>query len=75
MAVSFSNHIRPLFRDDIDVESMKAYGMDLSSYDDVKKHAAEILRTVDEGSMPCDMQWMAEQVALFQQWMDDGMNP
>lgn len=75
MAVSFAKDIRPLFRDDLDVESMKAYGMDLSDFEDVKKHAAEILRTVDEGSMPCDMQWTAEQVALFKQWIDDGMNP
>ncbi len=75
MALSFLKDIRPLFRDDPDVEAMKGFGIDLSSYDDVKQHAAAIYKTVEEGNMPCDDPWPKEWVARFQQWMEDGMAP
>ena len=39
MALSFAADIRPLFRDDPDVEVMKPFGLDLSSYADVKAQA------------------------------------
>ncbi len=73
MALSFAKDIRGLFRDNPDVEAMKDYGIDLSSYDDVKKHSAKIYETVADGSMPCDKPWPKEQVAIFKQWMDEGM--
>ena len=41
--LSFAADIRPLFTD-VDVEHMQNYGIDLSSHDDVKKHAANIPR-------------------------------
>jgi hypothetical protein len=72
MAVSFATDIRPLFRD-FDIEAMKGFGMDLSLYDDVKKHADAIYKTLEEGSMPCDDPWSKEQLAKFKQWMDEGM--
>ncbi len=75
MALSFAKDIRPLFRDDPDVEAMKPFGMDLSSYADVKAQAAPILSRLEDGSMPCDEPWPAEQIARFKQWMDDGMAP
>lgn len=75
MAISFAKDIRPLFRDEPDVEAMKGFGLDLSSYDDVKTHAAGILERLDDGSMPCDEPWPKEQIARFKQWMDDGMAP
>ena len=75
MALSFAKDIRPLFRDDPDVEMMKAYDLDLSSYADVKAHVDAIYRTVEDGSMPCEDPWPEEQVAKFKQWMDDGMQP
>ena len=75
MTVSFARHIRPLFRDTPDVDSMKDYGLDLSSYDAVRAHAAKILETLQDGSMPCDAPWPAERVTLFQRWMDEGMAP
>ena len=75
MAVSFARDIRPLFRDTPDVDSMKDYGLDLSSYDQVKGQAEKIYETLNNGSMPCDSPWPAEQVALFKRWMDDGMAP
>ncbi|HEY1272638.1 MAG TPA: hypothetical protein VGF08_11660 [Terriglobales bacterium] len=75
MALSFAREIRPLFRDSPDVDSMKAYGIDLSSFDDVKAKSAAIYATLEDGSMPCDEPWSKEKVALFKQWMDEGMAP
>jgi hypothetical protein len=75
MALSFATDIRPLFRDEQDVEVMKNVGLDLSSYEDVKKNAEAIHERVADGSMPCDDAWPKEQVAKLKQWMDDGMLP
>jgi len=75
MAVSFASDIRPLFRDSPDIDAMKEYGLDLSSYGDVKAQAAKIYAALEDGSMPCDGAWPKEHVALFKQWMDSGMQP
>ena len=75
MALSFAKDIRPLFRDDPDVSSMKDYGLDLSSYSHVKTKAQSIYATLADGSMPCDGAWPAERIALFKKWMDEGMAP
>ena len=40
-ALSFAVDISPLFRS-YDIESMEKYGIDLSSYEDVKDHAQDI---------------------------------
>ena len=42
MAVSFAADIRPLFRDSPDVDSMQGYGLDLSSYEEVRAGAPKI---------------------------------
>ena len=73
MAISFAKDIRPLFRDSPDIDSMKDYGLDLSSYEDVKAHADAIYARLEDGSMPCDEPWPVEQLTLFQQWMKEGM--
>jgi hypothetical protein len=73
MAFSFAIDIRPLFRDTPDVDAMKSFGLDLSSYADVKAQAQGILERLEDGSMPCDEPWLAEQIAKFKQWMDEGM--
>jgi hypothetical protein len=75
MVVSFAADIRPLFRDSPDVDSMKDFGLDLSSYDDVRAKAGAILARLEDGSMPCDGPWPKEQLALFEQWMEEGMAP
>jgi hypothetical protein len=75
MALSFANDIRPLFRDSPDIDSMKEYGLDLSSYKDVRGQAGAIYARLKDGSMPCDGAWPVEQIGLFKQWMDDGMAP
>jgi len=73
MALSFKADIRPLFRDSPDVDSMKEYGLDLSSYEEVKGQAKEIYARIADGSMPCDEPWPEERLALFKLWMDEGM--
>ena len=54
---------------------MQGYGLDLSSYADVKERAAEIYEALAKGSMPCDEAWPKERVELFKQWMDEGFAP
>jgi hypothetical protein len=73
--VSFEHDIRPLFRDSPDIDTMQGYGIDLSSYEDVKTRASEIYKTLADGSMPCDEPWPSERVALFKRWMQEGMAP
>ncbi len=75
MALSFGKDIRPLFRDELDVETMKPFGLDLSSYDDVRSQAGNILARIEDGSMPCDGEWPKEQIDRFKQWMNEGMAP
>jgi len=72
--LSFTTDIRRLFRNR-DVDAMKEYTLDLSSYEDVKAQASEIYERLEEGTMPCDAPWPEEQVSLFKQWMEDGMLP
>jgi len=69
----FAADIRPLFRDK-DVKRM-AFAFDLASYDDVKSNAPGIYERLADGSMPCDGAWSPEQIALFRQWIDDGLQP
>jgi len=68
--VSFSKDIRPLFRAK-DQESMRR-AFDLSDYADVAEHADAILETLRSGKMPCDGAWPADQVQMFQRWVDGG---
>jgi hypothetical protein len=75
MALSFAVDIRPLFRDSPDIDSMKEYGLDLSSYEDVKAQAGAIYARLEDGSMPCDGPWPANRMELFKQWMEEGMVP
>jgi hypothetical protein len=75
MAVSFASDIRPLFRDSPDIDTMKEYGLDLSSYEDVKSQANKIYAALADGSMPCDGAWPNDHLDLFKQWMDGGMPP
>jgi hypothetical protein len=51
-----------MFRD-TDVDTMKDYGLDLSSYDEVKNKVQAIYATLAEGTMPCDRAWPKDRVA------------
>ncbi len=75
MAISFATEIRPLFRDSTDVDTMQGFGLDLSSYDDVKARALDIYARLEDGTMPCDEAWPTERLALFRRWIDEGMAP
>ena len=75
MALRFATDIRPPFRDVADVDAMKDYGIDLSSYADVKARAEKIYATLADGSMPCDEPWPAGRVALFKRWFDEELSP
>jgi len=75
MALSFAKDIRPLFRDELDVEAMKPFGLDLSSYDDVRAQADNIVLRLEDGSMPCDEVWPKEQIDRFRTWISEGMAP
>jgi hypothetical protein len=69
-AISFEQHIKPLFREH-DRQSMKP-AFDLWSHDDVALNSEAILGRLREGTMPCDGAWPDEQVALFQGWVEGG---
>jgi CDGSH-type Zn-finger protein/truncated hemoglobin YjbI len=70
-AVTFAAHIRPLFRTR-DRQSMR-FAFDLWDYEQARDHAAGILARLQQGTMPCDGAWPAEQVHVFQRWVDSGM--
>ena len=73
--IGFATDVRPKFRD-FDVNAMKAArNIDLSSYDDVKKHSKRILKRLEMGDMPCDTPWPDDWVKTFKQWITDGMLP
>jgi hypothetical protein len=67
----FERDIQPLFREQ-DRVAMD-FLFDLWDYQDVSAHAESLLERLDDGTMPCDEPWPAEQIALFRRWMDAGM--
>lgn len=71
--VSFTQDIRPLFRDK-DVQSMRA-AFDLSRYEDVRDHADAIYDRLASGAMPCDGVWPRDRLGLLRQWIDEGHAP
>ncbi len=72
--LSFATDIRPLFRSS-DVESMKPAGLDLSSYEEVKKRAQVIFARLSAKEMPCDGPWSDGHLQTFKKWMESGMEP
>ena len=73
-ALSFAADIRPLFRP-YDIETMKPAGIDLSSYEDVKKKAQSIYARLSAKDMPCDGPWSNQSMQRFKEWMERGMKP
>jgi hypothetical protein len=73
-ALSFAADIRPLFRD-MDIAAMKPNGIDLSSYEDVKKRAQDIYARLSAKEMPCDGPWGESLVQKLKEWMQRGMEP
>lgn len=76
-ALSFQTDIRHMFTD-TDVEHMEGYGLDLSSYDNVKESAANILSTVRSGMMPPPAEkrtWTKDMCDTFEMWINQGCPP
>jgi hypothetical protein len=69
----FATDILPLFRER-DVTAMQ-FIIDLSSYEDVRDNAAEIVDRIADGTMPCDDPWPSEWLALLRAWVATGMSP
>ena len=69
--ISFDKHIKQLFRKK-DRQSM-SFIFDLWKAEDVKKYADEILKRLENGTMPCDGKWEKEKLQLFIQWKEAGM--
>jgi hypothetical protein len=67
---SYEADIKPLFRER-DRGSMLRF-FDLWSYDDVVRNKDVILERLNDGDMPCDGAWPAEQVELLQSWIAAG---
>ncbi|NOU14981.1 MAG: hypothetical protein HOO92_13625 [Methylococcaceae bacterium] len=73
--ISFDTDIKPLFRQK-DVVAMKKYGaFDLHSFEDVKTNSNEILKRLQDGTMPCDGAWQKDNIDKFNTWIQEGMNP
>jgi hypothetical protein len=70
---SFERDIKPLFREK-DRERME-FAFDLWEYDDVKGASPLILERLQDGDMPCDGEWPADQIARFRDWVQSGMAP
>jgi hypothetical protein len=74
--LTYSHDIRPLFRD-MDVTCMDLRGKHL---DDVAwmctpANAQRLFDAVSAYRMPPDTAWPPERIALFKQWMDQGLKP
>jgi len=84
MAISFATDIRPLFRP-IDIEHMLPFDVRLDDYEymadpaDGHFHARDVqayLAGTKTPRMPLGGPfWSAAQLALLQQWIDDGFQP
>jgi hypothetical protein len=79
MATTFANDIRPLFTQ-TDIDHM-AFFCDLSSYDDVKTNAQEILgrlKATGGALMPpkdSGGPWSPANIAKFENWIAGGCQP
>lgn len=75
MPLSYAADIKTLFRSK-DINAMKNFGrFDLSLYEDVKENSDEILKRLQDGSMPCDGAWPNDDIVKFQKWIEEGRNP
>ena len=72
--LGFAADIRPLFRDN-DIENMKPNGIDLSSYEDVRRRIQDIYERLAAKEMPCDGPWGESNLRKLKTWMDSGMAP
>jgi hypothetical protein len=69
---SFEQDLRPLFRERDRATMLSVAKFDLWECEDVTEHSEAILGRLDDGSMPCDLPWPADQVELFRRWIEAG---
>ncbi len=69
--LSFEDDIKPLFTQR-DQEAMLIM-FDLWDQEDVREHADDILKTLENGRMPCYGPWPEDQIDRFRRWKDAGM--
>ena len=81
MPVSFSNDIKPMFRE-VDIEHMKVHGVNLDDYqymsDATNNYAnARAVRDSLAGRTmpPGSPFWTAEQLSLYDEWTTAGHQP
>ncbi|MET7644221.1 hypothetical protein ABZS83_11350 [Streptomyces sp. NPDC005426] len=68
-------HIRPMFTA-TDRDHMIARGLNLWSYDEVVKNAKDILKCLEDGTMPPPAfggPWPKEWIDLFRRWKEGGL--
>ncbi len=71
--VGYRSDIRPLFRD-FDVETLQRLdGIDLNDPDSVRANVERLQERLNKGSLPYDACWSADQIALFNCWIDSGL--
>jgi hypothetical protein len=70
---TFSEDIRPLFRERDRGAMLSVAAFDLWKHKDVAEHSQAILGRLEEGSMPCDERWPDDQIAVFRRWVAAGM--
>jgi hypothetical protein len=70
---SFETDIRPLFREGDRAAMLRAF--DLWSFADVSAHAQQIANRLQDGTMPCDGPWPAEDITKFADWIRSGAHP
>ena len=70
---SFERDVRPLFRERDRGAMLGVAKFDLWKRDDVAEHSQDILKRLEDGSMPCDQAWPDEQVAVFRRWVEAEM--
>jgi hypothetical protein len=72
-APRFTKDIRPFFQKR-DIDQMKRVaGIDLSKFEDVRRHADKIFFRLLTKTMPPDKPWPDNRIAKFKQWIDAGM--
>ena len=70
---SFTQDVKPLFRERDRGTMLRVAGFDLWKLEDVRERSQAILARLEDGSMPCDQPWPDERIALFRRWLDAGM--
>ena len=75
---SFELHIKTLFTEQ-DIKAMLDEGIDLLSYDDVKKRSDDIVKRLEDKKRPMPPKppvgtgpWPEEWIALFKRWVAEG---